>query len=153
MTQERSPQCPLESDEHAWVLMDYCAGHLDRQSQEILELHIANCLHCKEFCADQRAVWKTLDVWRPAPLDPGFDARLFALIQERPGWTTRVVSWLREVSWKPAIPAAALLTAYFVIVAPMPPAPRITQTRAEVQQVEQALADLDMLQQLKLSDR
>ncbi len=151
MTQH--PGCPLESDHHTQQLVEYCAGRLDEQHKALLEEHIANCFFCIEFCTEQQRVWSALDAWEPAPVDPRFDARLLARIEARPTLMTKVRQWLGEISWKPVLPAAAVLAAYFVMVTPQPPAQQPLMAGAEVQQVEQTLQDLEMLQQLKLSDK
>ncbi|QOY88087.1 hypothetical protein [Paludibaculum fermentans] len=118
-----------------------------------LEEHIANCFFCIEFCAEQQRVWNALDAWEPGPVDTRFDARLLARIEARPNWKVRLRQWLGEISWKPVLPAAAVLAAYFVIVAPQPQDQQPLMAGTEVQQVEQTLQDLEMLQQLKLSNK
>lgn len=129
------------------MLLDYCAGRLDPAAQVLLEDHLENCRDCQDFCDAQTALWKTLDHC-PAPQpDPAFDARLLAGLPRRQPW----LAWVRGISWKPAIPAVAVLALYFVVIAPRAPVP--PQTGPDTQQVEQALADLDMLQQLKLDAR
>ncbi|MGJ5818697.1 anti-sigma factor family protein [Paludibaculum fermentans] len=151
MTQR--PGCPLESEHHTQLLMEYCAGRLDEGHKSLLEEHIANCLHCLEFCKEQQRVWTALDGWEPEPVDAGFDARLMARIEARPAWQSTWRRWLGELSWKPVLPAAAVLAAYFVVMMPQPQPQQPLMAGAEVQQVEQALQDLEMLQQLKLSNK
>ena len=58
-----------------------------------------------------------------------------------------------SLSWKPVLPAAAVLAAYFVVVTPQPPPQQQLVAGADVQEVEQTLQDLEMLQQLKLSNK
>ncbi|MBN9663012.1 MAG: hypothetical protein J0H49_32740 [Acidobacteria bacterium] len=147
----RRPGCPSESDRHTQLLLEYCAGRLDESQKVLLEEHLANCLHCMEFCEKQNAVWKGLDAWDAGPVDTGFDARLMARIEARPTWRTTLRRWLGELSWKPVLPAAAVLAAYFVVVTPQPPPQQQLVAGADVQEVEQTLQDLEMLQQLKLS--
>ncbi len=98
-------------------------------------------------------LWKTLDLWEAPPVSEDFDRRLYRKIeeQERMSWWARFFG-----SARPAIPLAAtaclLLVASFVsfgpdrVVTPVAEAPQVR----EVEQVEKALDDLDMLQQFNL---
>lgn len=138
-------ECPLKSGANAPVLLDFCAGRLAPADQATLEEHIDNCLACKEFCDGQLTVWEALDSWEAEPVSRSFDTRLLAALPRR----SRLTAWFSGISWKPAIPVAAVLALYFSILTPRVPPP----VSSEVQQVEQTLADLDMLEQLKLSDR
>ncbi|MGC4048847.1 MAG: hypothetical protein QM757_04910 [Paludibaculum sp.] len=133
--------------------MEYCAGRLDESQKVLLEEHIANCLYCQKFCDAQNAVWTSLEAWEPGPVDAQFDARLMARIEAPPTWRMTLRRWMGELSWKPVLPAAAVLAAYFVVVAPQPQPQQPLVAGAEVQQVEQTLQDLEMLQQLKLSNK
>lgn len=147
------PGCPQESDHHTQLLVEYCAGRLDESRKALLEEHISNCFQCLEFCEEQNRVWRALDAWEPGPVDPRFDAKLIARIEARPSWRITLRQWLGDLSWKPVLPAAAVLAAYFVVVTPQPPPQQQLVAGADVQEVEQTLQDLEMLQQLRLSNK
>ena len=69
--------CPLDDGENAQQLLDYCTRKLDRPTAEILEKHMAICPACREFAAQQRAVWEALDGWEAEPVSADFDRRLY----------------------------------------------------------------------------
>jgi anti-sigma factor RsiW len=130
----------------AEILMDYSAGKLDATRSIELEAHIAECLACKKAVDGQRRLWETLDAWKPVEVSAGFDATLYNRIaaeEERPWW--------RRALWKPLIPvAAAGVLALTLIRIPPPPSaavktPAAASERIDLQQVEQALDDMDML--------
>ncbi|HEY7337346.1 MAG TPA: zf-HC2 domain-containing protein [Bryobacteraceae bacterium] len=138
--------CLQYDPQGAEILMDYCAGKLDGTRSAELEAHIEECFSCKEAVDGQRRLWETLDAWKPVEVSPGFDATLYSRIAaeaERPWW--------RRALWKPLIPVAAagVLALALVRMPPSPPAPVKTPVassdRIDLQQVEQALDDMDML--------
>ena len=86
------------------------------------------------------------------PISLDFDRRLYARIAREapPSWLTRCREWLGGISWKPALPAAALVATWILLVAPLTPPPAEVQDRVETQQMAHTLEDLDMLQQIDL---
>ena len=148
---EHTPRCPLHSEEHAQLLLSYCARQLDPARTATLQRHIHLCPACRQFLESQQLVWDTLDAWERTPISRDFDATLLQRIRDdgKPAWADSVATWSRAISWKPALPAAAIL-ALWIIAYPTPP-PASETTRAE--QVEMALEDLEMLQQLPLAPK
>ncbi len=134
---EHTPRCPLQSEEHAHLLL-----HPARTAA--LQQHIELCPACQRFIQAQQLVWDALDTWDGAPVSHDFDDQLFRRIRshQKPRWSA-------AISWKPALPAAALF-ALWIIAYPTASDP-VLQPDAE--QVALALEDLDMLQQLQLPAR
>jgi len=152
-------RCPVEVGNDAEVLVAYATGAMTPAEQEAFELHMAECSACREAASRQKAVWGALDAWRAPDVSADFDGRL----QMRIAVHDRVSWWRRlEFSWKPAIPvgiACAALFGVFLLhgpalhtVAPAaPPAAVQSQQDAQkmdVEEVERALDDMDMLKQL-----
>ena len=152
-------RCPMEAQENAELLLSYSARRLNPESTAILEAHMKLCPACREFRDGQRALWEALDQWEARPVPPDFDRRLYRKIdeQEQLGWWTRVFGPLRPMFLRPALPLAAtaclVLVAGFIGIDPgridAPVAVESQQVR-EVEQVENALDDLDMLRQFDL---
>ncbi len=140
-------RCPLEFDHSGELIVGYGARTLDPDTAAEFERHMHCCAECREVADAQKAVWAALDD-ADAPelgVSPDFDQRLFRRIQETEnrGW------W-----WRRLVPAAACaglaLAAAFLLRqsdpalahhAPAPPA-------LQIEQVEHALDDMDMLNQL-----
>ena len=147
--------CPLQSRDNADVLLEYCARRLNREASLDLERHLEFCAECRDFAAGQRMVWESLDAWDAAPVSMDFDRRLYRKIEEQrvPGWWTTVWEPLRS-SLKPAAAVAAVFLAVAAIATVDPPrglrSPSAAQTTetVEIEQVETALEDMEMLQQL-----
>ena len=148
-------RCPIETQENAELLLSYSARRLNPESAAILEAHMELCPACREFRDGQRALWEALDQWDARPVSPDFDRRLYRKIeeQEQMSWWARVFG---SMAWKPALPLAAtaclVLVAGFISVNPgtvTAPVAENPQAR-EVEQVERALDDLEMLRQFDL---
>jgi anti-sigma factor RsiW len=152
-------RCPIETQENAELLLSYSARRLDPESTAILEAHMKLCPACREFRDGQRVLWEALDQWEARPVSPDFDRRLYRRIeeQEQMSWWSRIFGPLRPMFLRPALPLAAtaclVLVAGFIGVDPGRIAPTAAvdnpQVR-EVEQVEKALDDLDMLRQFDL---
>jgi anti-sigma factor RsiW len=151
--------CPLkggagvEVTNGAEVIVSYVARTLDAEADSEFQRHMGNCPQCREAVAAQQAVWSALDAWLPVPVSPDFDRKLFRRIAEE-----EHSRWWRGLElphwwWRPAMPVAAacaLLIGAFVL---QYPAPRIAQEaqvepKLEIEQVEHALDDMDLLRQL-----
>ncbi len=136
------------------VLTDYCAGALGPNRAAELEAHLAQCADCRELVAAQCAVWEALEAWRPVEVSPDFDARLYARIAVEARGTLRP-PWWRRVLHNALIPAAAIVAVMGLAlimeapeksVAPVrPAAPAVSSERIDLQQVQQALDDLELL--------
>ncbi|MBI5083415.1 MAG: zf-HC2 domain-containing protein [Acidobacteria bacterium] len=152
MTEQRF-RCPLQSEENAQLLLDYCARRLDPSRRAALEAHIGLCPSCREFSQAQRLVWEALDAWDSSGGAADFDRRLYQRISEerKPPWADRLTAWTAEISWKPALPAAAALALWVTFFPVRPTEEAEGFERVAAEQVEGALEDLDMLQQLKLN--
>ena len=156
-------RCPLQSGDEGATLLSYLDRRLDPDTVSVLERHLAVCPECSRVVEAQRAVWQALEQWEPIAVSANFDERVMARIaaEQRPWWR-RVLEF--PVSggsggwWKPAMPlAAACLALVAVSVWRGPLAPGAgpvpaTMDSAEVQQVEDVLADVDMLQQLGITE-
>jgi anti-sigma factor RsiW len=146
--------CPLESDEHAGILLDYAAGKLNAGARAEIELHMEACSACREFAGGQQMVWQTLEDWEPAEVSLDFDRRLYARIEQDVPWWTR---WLTPLNplFRHAVPVAAaagvIIMAGLLINHPSGVSPAPAQKTAQVElqpdQVESALADMEMLHQ------
>lgn len=142
--------CPLQGKEGAELLLDYCSRTLDPDLTEIVNRHLAACPSCRALMEAQQAVWRALDAWEAPPIPADFDRRLFRRIREAraPGWLERLRLELSPINWRPALPLAAasvILAAGFLLQRPsIPPAAPAVET-ADVEQVERALEDLEML--------
>lgn len=151
-------RCPIETQENAELLLSYSARKLNPESTAILEAHMELCSACREFRDGQRALWEALDQWEARPVSADFDRRLYRKIeeQEQMGWWTRIFGSMRPILWRPALPVAAMaclvLVAVFISVDPgMVATPAAdSQQAGEVEQVERALEDLEMLRQFDL---
>jgi len=129
----------------AEILMDYCAGKLDAIRCAEWEAHFQECAACRERVDAHRMVWEALDEWRPVQVSPDFDARLYGRIAAEAGRP-----WWRQVLAKPLVPilaAAAMLALVVVRMPEMRSTPALPQspTAIDLQQVQQALDDMDML--------
>ncbi len=151
---EHTPHCPLQSEQHAQLLLSYCARSLDPARTAILQRHIAVCPECHSFLESQQLVWDALDDWNRTPVSPNFDASLYQRIRDenQPEWAGRAAHWYAAIAWKPALPAAAIF-ALWLIAYPAPPDPPLPQETVAAEQMERTLEDLDMLQQLHLDVR
>lgn len=138
--------CFTDNPHSAELLTDYCAGTLDAKRAGEIEAHLQRCAKCKDLAQAQRMVWEALDSWRPVEVSPSFDAKLYARIDaeaDRPWW--------KQGLWRPLLPLAAAgvaLALALMVWMPRRTAPADSSVRGEkidIQQVEQALDDMDLL--------
>ena len=99
----------------------------------------AECADCRGF-AD---VWKRLEEFEAPEVSPGFDARLYARIaaeEARRPW------WFRLI-WPPIAPAVAIAVAAMILFVQVPSKPDAANQagKVEIEQVAQAVEDLDLL--------
>ena len=142
-------ECPQKKGKSGELVVDYVARALDPGSAAEFERHLQSCEPCRQLVTAQRAVWTALDDWAAEPVSSNFDAKVYRRIasESQPGrW--RAMSWL----WRPAVPVAAACAALFLAlilknpesaVAPQP----AVQPKVQIEQVERALDDMDMLKQ------
>jgi hypothetical protein len=150
-------KCPIQSGDRKDLLLSHAAGKLNPESAAAIERHAQSCAMCGDFLARQGALWSALDEWEARPAAADFDRRLYRRIEEHEqrSWWSRVCAPLL----RPAVPIAA--TACLLVVAGLigmgpdrvtPPAPVAgVGQAAEVELVESALEDLDMLRQFDLA--
>jgi len=146
-------ECPIEDGSGAELILAYVAGTLDPEREAAFEQHMRNCQNCRELAAGQRDVWSALDHWTPVPVSQDFDEKLFRRIaaEERSTWWQRI--WRANWSWRPALPVAAacaVLAAFVLLKTPdsAPAASVPAQPQVQIDQVEHALDDIDMLKTL-----
>ena len=151
-------RCPIEAGNDAEMLVALAAGRLSAADQEAFELHMAECAECRRLADAQKSVWSSLEAWKTPAVSQNFDQKLMARIAadgHRRSWRPE---WL---SWRPTLPVAAgcaALCCVFLLHEPLsltgvPAAtPAVIQTqdaqKVDVDQVERALDDIDMLNQL-----
>jgi anti-sigma factor RsiW len=146
----------MQSDDNKDLLLNHAAGRLDAESAAAVERHARSCGACGEFLEGQATLWSALDEWEAHPVAPDFDRRLYRRIeeQEQRSWWSRVFAPLA----RPAVPIAA--TACLLVVAGLigmdpdrvTPVPVADAAQAgEVELVESALEDLEMLRQFDLA--
>ncbi|HLX45373.1 MAG TPA: zf-HC2 domain-containing protein [Bryobacteraceae bacterium] len=146
--------CLKNTKEGAALLLDFCAGKMERAQAAEIEQHLANCGACRELVEKQRSVWDALDQWTPPAVSPEFNARVYARVaQESSGWR----KWLPGV-FQPAVPysiwksaalvaACAVLVIGFTVRAPQTreAAPVVDSEKVDIEQVANTLEELDML--------
>lgn len=143
--------CPMQTRENVDLLLAYCARRLDPDTAAMLERHMDVCPECRAFGQAQQAVWNALDAWEAMPVAADFDRRLYHRIdaQEQSGWWNRLTS-----GWRPVLrPVAPLAAACAMVVAavwlqtpaPVEPPAQAQGEVVEIEQVERALEDLEML--------
>jgi len=144
-------RCPIQTKETAELLLAYCARKLEPETRAVLERHMERCPECRAFAEQQKAVWEALDAWEGAPVSEDFDVRLFARI-ERDRRTSRRARLRLHV---PVAAASLLLAAVLWLRSPWwSAAPESEDTSVvEVETVEAALEDIEMLRALELLAR
>lgn len=150
--------CPTKRNEDAEILLDYCAQTLSPLQTAEFEIHLKQCADCSRLVEAQKEVWGALEAWTPHPVSVNFDARLYARIAEEqagPAWRR----WFGGIFqpavpyslWKSAVPliAACALLAVGLSVrttdAIHAPQPQLRADKVDIEQVEQALEDFDIL--------
>src|SRR5580765_3146315 len=133
--------CLSENEQGAELLTGYLSKALDAARMAELGRHIQECADCRGLAS----VWERLDEFAVPEVTPGFDARLYARIARE---EARVLGWRRWLG-RPVAPlavAAAVVATVlvFIRVPGTPDAVKQTNT-AEIEQVAQAVDDLDLL--------
>ena len=145
--------CPQQDSDGIELIIAYAARTLDPANETAFERHMEVCASCREMAAEQRTVWSALDELTPLPVSSNFDARLYQRIAEEEQYTWWQRLFRANWSWRPAMPAAAacavLIVALLVknsgpTVVPQQPA----QPNPQIEQVQRALDDMDMLKQV-----
>jgi len=131
------------------------AGSLAPEKDAELEEHLESCAKCRELAESQRALWLALDSWPPVAVSQNFDERLFRRIaaeQQQARWRRW---WPMNWSWRPTVPvgvACAVLMAAFLVKSPVLSTQSRLQSepKLQIEQVEHALDDMEMLKQLEV---
>jgi anti-sigma factor ChrR (cupin superfamily) len=155
-------QCPMQNNEAAGFLLDYCARKLDPGKTAVIESHLRICESCRELVRAQRAVWESLEAWEEIEVAPGFNRQLYARIDADSQrslvsrWMGTAVARWSPLSWRPALPIALACVTVIAALWIQEPGSRKLETeepqakveRVDIEQVERTLQDLDMLKQL-----
>ena len=151
---EGNVECPLDSRYSADLIIAYCAGKLAFEVQNALEQHLRLCAKCRATTEGQKDVWGALDSWTPVSVPANFNEAVYRRIAAEASKPCRLFGANR--SWAPALPMAAAciaLITIFLLRTPPPgkdsPPPRLSLP--EIEQVERALDDMDMLKQLSVT--
>jgi hypothetical protein len=101
------------------------------------------CGECRQAAALQNHVWAALDQWPATRVSPDFDRRVLQRIGalEQPG----------RRMWRALVPVgacAAMATLFLLNQSDQTPLPPRVQIAPQIEQVEHALDDMDMLSQL-----
>ncbi|MCS7314823.1 MAG: hypothetical protein RMI94_00900 [Bryobacterales bacterium] len=143
--------CPFQEAEGAELLLAYCARRLDADTSRWLERHVELCPECRAVAEQQKAVWQALDSWDALPVSEDFDVRLRGRIGRLadPPWPALSSLWRRYRV--PLAAASILIGALLLIRSPgaVEPTAGLAGT-PEVESVEAALDDIEMLRALEL---
>jgi hypothetical protein len=109
----------------------------------------------------QRSLWQTLDAWKPLEVSQGFDDKLYARIAQHQAepWYQRGFRRMWQFStpfsfWKPALSVGAVAAVLAVVAvtrmqdpkpSPVQPVAEKQEQRINIQEVQQALDDLNLL--------
>jgi len=137
--------CLSKHQQGAELLASYLAKTLNADRMAELDGHIRECADCRGLAT----VWERLDEFAVPEVTPGFDARLYARIAAE---EARGLDWRRWL-WRPMAPlaaagAVAALALYLhPLGTPLRGIPDVSKqaNKAEIEQVAQALDDLDLL--------
>lgn len=151
-------QCPTRDGDQDGQLIAFAAGHLAPQEELAVRRHIANCEPCARFVQAQADLWSTLDEWEPLSVSPDFDAKVYARIAadiQQP-WYKRIFRYRRpDWAFRPMMSiaaACAVVLLAFLLREPaplkQPPQSEISGAKVDIEQVERALDDVEMLKQL-----
>jgi hypothetical protein len=156
--------CPLHVKEGAEILLDYCSQRMDPDRAAEFRLHVADCVDCKQVVEAQESVWSALDAYEAMPVSRDFDRKLWARIdaEESQSWwqraLTRVtggpaIGWTNYLfNWKPMLAAATACAAIAGVMLVSIPANHVPDpsdpNQKLMKQVESALDDIDMLNQV-----
>jgi hypothetical protein len=126
--------CLRENNQGAELVVGYLEGTLAEADQKALDSHAAECAECRGLLAVQAALEVPM-----IEVSSDFDAKLYARIAadeaHRPWW---------RISWKVLVPVAGVMAMLAVAVIVQQPVAQLT-VDPEVQQLEQALEDLELL--------
>jgi len=138
--------CLSENEQGAELLTGYLSKALDAARMAELGRHIQECADCRGLAS----VWQRLDEFAVPEVSLGFDARLYARIARE---EARIPSssWRRWL-WRPVAPLAAAAAVVALVLGflhvPGGPDSAKQASNVEIEQVAQAVDDLDLLTSL-----
>jgi anti-sigma factor RsiW len=140
--------CLRENNQGSDLLIGYLEGTLPEVDRRELDSHAAECAECRGLLAVQATLEEYAPLATLAPeVSAGFDAKLYARIAadeaRRPWWD---LSW--GLSWRVLAPAVGVMAMLAVAVFVQRPVLQTTVdpvVSQDVQQLEQALEDLELL--------
>jgi anti-sigma factor RsiW len=146
-------ECPQQNDAGVELIIAYAARTLDPANEAAFERHLKVCASCREMAAAQRTVWSALDELTPLPVSSNFDAKLYQRIAEEQQYTWWQRLFGANWSWRPAMPVAAACAVLIVALLVKNSGPTVvpqtqSQPNLQIEQVERALDDMDMLKQM-----
>jgi hypothetical protein len=107
------------------------------------------CRECRESAAAQQAVWSALDSWEPERISTSFDEAVYARIAAE--GTQPLTRWPLRQAVPVAAACVAVLAGYLLREPAQQPVrePAVAvENRVDMEQVERALDDIDMLRQM-----
>ena len=128
--------CPMQSQENAEVLLDYCARTLPADTLARLDAHVAICSSCRQELSAQQQLWSALDEFDASELriSADFDRRLYARIDaERQdslwvrGWRSIFASG-QPGAWRPSFSMALAGVAVMALLLVRMPNPFAIET-------------------------
>jgi anti-sigma factor RsiW len=134
--------CLSENEEGFALLTGYLVKTLDAVRAAELDRHIQECTNCRGLVSS----WTRLDEFAVPEVSSNFDARLYARIAAEE--TRRANGW-RRWFWVPIAPIAAAVVAVVLYMHIQVPDPPQQTSRLEIEQVAQAVDDLDLLTPLE----
>ena len=168
--------CPLQTNEGADLILDYCSNRLEPDQVIAFERHVQSCEECARVVDAQMAVWKALDSYDAMPVSEDFDEKLWKRIEEseaRPWWRRIVdgpaLGWSSVFAWKPAMVTMSACAAVFAVMVVTSPSsstdsgsktPPVVVEKAmserpaavDLDQIEGTIEDMDMLKQMGVVD-
>jgi anti-sigma factor RsiW len=130
------------NEQNADLLMAYFENTLTAAERKTVDAHTAECQACRELLG----VHRTMDAYEAPTVAMDFDRRLYARIAAE-----QAKPWWHVANWKLVIPVtavAAMLAVGVFVLREQPQPAGNTKADLDVQQIEQALDDLELLMPL-----
>lgn len=143
-------ECPRNSGQEPELFIAYAAESLPPATSRALERHMAVCAECRRTAEDQRRVWSALDSWEPEFISGDFDRKVYARIAAEGQRSVRHANW----ALRPALPIAAVCAVVLAgYLLREPAVPQNPSPRVDMEQVERALDDIDMLNKMGVASQ
>ncbi len=146
-------QCPCRAGKGPETILAYLGGRLEPGTAALLEQHFTECRECQELLLAEQVVWDALDAWEPPPVSADFDRKLYHRIEEEEvhrHWWRQLLGPVLPFSVRPAMAVAVLclilVAGVLMRVSTRLGSPSVASVDSiDVQQVEQAAQDMEML--------